>query len=249
MYCENCGQKLPEGAKFCNSCGAPVVSEAAAEPEMREDAGYQKVTENILLCPDGKYRWVYEFEMLKNPTVLITVLKVMLLSFGIVLGVMALVNLIGGDFRYWNASDFASFGRGMLIFLAGVLVISVIAYLILAGIYGWSYQVLIVMDENGVEQKMMKKEFAKAQALGWLTAAASLASGNVGRAGTGIMAATRDTSSSEFKRVKKVKAVRRRHVIYVNQTLEHNQVYAEDADFDFVRDYIVSHCPGAKVIG
>ena len=70
MYCENCGQKLPEGAKFCNSCGAPVVSEAAAEPEMREDAGYQKVTENILLCPDGKYRWVYEFEMLKNPTLL-----------------------------------------------------------------------------------------------------------------------------------------------------------------------------------
>ena len=234
MYCENCGQKLPEGAKFCNSCVAPVVSEAAAEPEMGEDAGYQKVTENILLCPDGKYRWVYEFEMLKNPTVLITVLKVILLSFGIVLGFMALVNLIGGDFRYWNGSDFASFGRGMLI---------------LAGIYGWSYQVLIVMDENGVEQKMMKKEFAKAQALGWLTAAASLASGNVGRAGTGIMAATRDTSSSEFKRVKKVKAVRRRHVIYVNQTLEHNQVYAEDADFDFVRDYIVSHCPGAKVIG
>jgi uncharacterized membrane protein YhaH (DUF805 family) len=31
MFCENCGKKLPEGAKFCTECGAPVAS--SAEPE------------------------------------------------------------------------------------------------------------------------------------------------------------------------------------------------------------------------
>ena len=51
------------------------------------------------------------------------------------------------------------------------------------------------------------------------------------------------SSSSEFSRVKKVKAVRSRHVIYVNQTLEHDQVYAEDPDFDFVLNYICGHVP------
>ncbi len=27
MYCENCGSKLPEGAKFCGDCGATVETE------------------------------------------------------------------------------------------------------------------------------------------------------------------------------------------------------------------------------
>lgn len=40
MFCENCGKKLPEGAKFCTECGAPVASSARPEetvaPEMPE---------------------------------------------------------------------------------------------------------------------------------------------------------------------------------------------------------------------
>mgnify|MGYP007070339844 CR=1 FL=1 len=81
----------------------------------------QKVTENIYLCTDGRYRWVYEYQMLKNPTVLITVLKVFLLSFGIVAGFMALIHLAGGDFRYWDRSDYLSFSRVFLILLLVLL--------------------------------------------------------------------------------------------------------------------------------
>lgn len=35
MFCENCGKNLPDGAKFCNGCGAkvePMQSAYAAEP-------------------------------------------------------------------------------------------------------------------------------------------------------------------------------------------------------------------------
>ena len=100
-----------------------------------------------------------------------------------------------------------------------------------------------------VELMQMQKDFQKSQAIGWLTAAAGLATGNIGRAGTGILTAARNSSSSEFRHVRKVKAVRMRHVIYVNQLLGHNQVYAEDADYEFVREFIVAHCPNAKIIG
>lgn len=37
MFCQNCGKKLPDGAKFCSSCGTPVpVQEEQETPEVRE---------------------------------------------------------------------------------------------------------------------------------------------------------------------------------------------------------------------
>ena len=211
--------------------------------ENRESITGRKVTENIYLCPDGKYRWTYEYRMLENPAILITVLKVLLLSFGIVLAFLVLISLVGGDFRYWNRSDYFSFFRVFLILLLVMLALGVVSYLILAAMYGWTYQVLFTMDEDGVEHRQMKKDFPKTQAIGWLAAAAGAVSGNIGGIGTGILAATRESSFSRFRDIRKVKAVRRRHVIYVNQRLEHNQVYAEDADFDFVLNYIYDHVP------
>ena len=203
---------------------------------------------NIRLCPDGKYRWIYEYRMLQNPTILITVMKAILLSVGIVVCFLALINLIGGDFRYLDAEDYLSFVRMFIILLLVMLGLGAVSYLILASVYGWSYQVLFTMDENGVEMRQMKKDYEKTQAIGWLTAAAGLASGNLSRAGAGIMAATRDNQASVFRQVRKVKAVRRRHVIYVNHLLQHNQVYAEDADFDFVLNYICERVPETAVI-
>ncbi len=218
-FCENGGKDIPNG---------------------------QKVSENIYLCADGKYRWTYEFDMLRNPVLLITTWKVMALSFGIVIVIMLLVTLFGGDLQYWDAEDFLGSVRGFLIFLVVLLAVTLLAYLIVAKSYGWKYMVLFTMDENGVEHRQMKKQFEKAQALGWLTAAAGALAGNAGQAGAGILAATRDTLSSEFASVGTVRSNRRRHTIYVNQGLFHNQVYAADADFDFVRGYIIRHCINAK---
>ncbi|MBR6704421.1 MAG: hypothetical protein IKI82_03235, partial [Lachnospiraceae bacterium] len=136
-----------------------------------------------------------------------------------------------------------------LILLSVLLFLSVIAYLIVAKSFGWSYFVLITMDEEFVQNRYMKQTFEKAQALGWLTALAGLAAGNLTAAGAGLVSATRDVSASVFAYVRKVKAVRRRQVIYVNQLLGHNQVYAEPEDFDFVRNWIADHCPNAKIRG
>ena len=219
---------------------------SSKEIDSEEDIEGQKVSENIYQCSDGKYRWIYEYDMLRNPALLITILKVMSLSFGIVLLFLILINLIDGSFRYWDADTFAGFFRGFLLLLLFMLALSVVAYLIVAGIYGWKYMVLFTMDEQGVEHRQMKKQFEKAQAIGWLTAAAGALSGNIGRVGTGILAATRDSSVSIFKKVSLVRSVRRRHTIYVNQGLFHNQVYAETPDFDFVRDYIIHRCVNAK---
>lgn len=32
MFCQNCGNQIPEGAAFCGACGAAVAAQSAAEP-------------------------------------------------------------------------------------------------------------------------------------------------------------------------------------------------------------------------
>lgn len=46
MFCENCGEKLPEGARFCQICGVPVktigVNNAPAQAQYNNQAAYQQ---------------------------------------------------------------------------------------------------------------------------------------------------------------------------------------------------------------
>ncbi len=205
----------------------------------------QQITKNIWLCPDGVYRWHYAFDMLRNPTVLFTVWKVLGISFGAIYLFTMIVTLIQDGFsdvsKYWAET------KPFLILTAVFLVISIIAYCIVAASYGWKYQVLFEMTEEKVTHIQMQKQFEEAQAIGWLTALAGAATGNLSMTGLGIDAAAKDKSVSEFKSVTSVKVRRRRHTIYVNQTLEKNQVYAGDEDFEFVLKYLLDRCTKAKV--
>ena len=65
--------------------------------------------------------------------------------------------------------------------------------------------------------------------------------------GIGYNAASKSESTSEWSRVTKVKCRKKMQTIYVNSRLDHNQIYVEPEDFDFVKDFIVSHCTNAKI--
>ena len=58
------------------------VNGAEGEIQAGEPVRGHKVADSIYLCPDGMYRWVYEFRMMKNPSVLFTIWKI----FGGILG-------------------------------------------------------------------------------------------------------------------------------------------------------------------
>ncbi|MCR5295049.1 MAG: zinc ribbon domain-containing protein [Lachnospiraceae bacterium] len=264
MYCVKCGNEIPEGAVFCPHCGTPArmsepemtpdaerwyddPEETPASPERPdapEEAGWetsgQYVTENVVLCPDGVYRWSYEFSMLRNPAILITVLKIFgsLILAGVLFLLYSVVKGSGGDME-----EILEFLRGAFLFTLFFFALILVSYLILAAQYGWTYMVLFEMNDKEIRHIQMQKQFDKAKAMGWLSFAAGLATGNFGAAGAGILAASRNTSTSVLGRVTKVLPKRRRHTIYVNQGLFHNQVYADDADFDFIMNFICDHVP------
>ena len=204
-----------------------------------------RVTENILRGPDGVYRWYYEMRLMRNPTILFTVWKVLGVAIGAVLGVVLLVDLAEGSLRY--AWAWQGFLKLLLIMIVIFLALSVVSYLILAALYGWKYLVLFEMTDDYVKHIQLPKQVQKAEAVGWLTALVGLAAGKPGVTGTGMLAASKSTSTSEFKNVRTVKIRRRRDTIHVNQLLDRNQVYASGADFDFVEQFIRARCVNAKI--
>ena len=118
---------------------------------------------SVKQCPDGKYRWVYEVNLLSNPTVLFDVFKVLGISFGIVWALMMLINLFSGDLD-WEV--FRSTTFVFLIIIAVFSVIGLISYLIYAAIMGGKYMVMFEMDDYGIVHKQMPRQVKKAQAIG-----------------------------------------------------------------------------------
>ena len=267
MFCQNCGAALSAGTRFCPRCGTPAAagvseqpkapvrgksddSAASAPKKRRPSAGKMmqqgaRVTENIYLCEDGKYRWVYEMPILKNPTIFILVWKIF---FFIILGifvVMTVIDLIewgsnAGEILLNNLKFFGYFMIGM----AALIIISLLVY---AAVMGGKYIVMFEMDEKGVNHRQIPKQVEKAEAIGFITALAGIASGNITTVGVGLTSASRTEMYSEFNKVRAVRSCPRRHLIKVNERFKKNQVYADPADYDFVLGFIRAHAACEQV--
>lgn len=239
MFCSKCGAPLSDGANFCTSCGTKINS----VPVRSGEADKKEKSTGVTLCGDGKYRWVYEVNLFKNPTFFFLVWKIF---FFILLGVFALMMII--DAIEWSdffPNRFLETLRVFVIFVLGMTALVVIGYLIYAAIMGGKYIVEFEMDENGVNHKQTPSQAEKARKIGRAAAATGFAAGSMSAGMAGINA-QRTQMYSDFKTTKKVKAYPSRRLIKVNGILSHNQVYAQKEDFEFVKNYIISHCPNIK---
>lgn len=237
MRCTYCGKEILEGGRFCDSCGKPAaVGEIQhSQPKKSMD---QDFSHNIVLGKDGRYRWTYGMSMWKNPTILITLWKVF---------------FIGGMFPVLLVTILELFEQGVVdavsvfvpMFLGMIGVVTafvVVAYPIVALMSGGSYQVVFELNDKGVHHIQMQKQFKKNQVIAIITALAGAAAGSPQTIGAGLMAGSKESSYSKFENVKKIVGKPSRHVIYVNESLNHNQVYVAKEDFDQVKAYIVKHC-------
>ena len=168
---------------------------------------------------------------------------------GIAFGVVALFILIVDLFQgvIQSTSDFFPAMKVILILVPVFFVLSVVSYLILAWTFGWKYIVLFEMTEGYVKHIPTPKQFEKAQAINWLTVMVGALAHKPTVMGAGMLAGAKSSSTSVFKNVEFIRVRRKRNTIHVDQLLDKNQVYAEDADFDFVEKFIKEHCVKAKI--
>ena len=248
-YCSNCGAQLPDDAKFCGSCGTPCSADLPSQapgpgvvsqtppPYEAPAPSPEQLDGTVRLCQDGVYRWVYELSLLKNPAVFITLLKIF---GGIIVGMWLLLNIMDGF------SNFLEITKVMGLILAGLCVLLLLSYLIVAGLSGGKYCVLFEMDEKQIAHIQLPRQFKKAQVAGWIAMLAGVLAGNPAATGAGILAASRNKLTNQFRNVRKINAVPSRNTIYVKGALKSNQIYVDDAGFQFVLDFLRSHCPNAS---
>ena len=196
----------------------------------------------VALCEDGKYRWTYPLDMLKNPSILFVLLKI----FGILLSIPLLIALISAAANNDWQKIWDSFLKIWLIVMVVFFVIIVISYLIVVWMNGGKYVVNFTMDEKRLIHEQVPVQYDRARKVGLLAALVGIFAKRPAAAGAGALAASRDSSVSVFDNVRRVKPRRGQNLIKVNQSLERNQVYVPDEDFDFVLDFIRKHCPNAK---
>ena len=194
----------------------------------------------VTLYDDGKYRWVYEMKLFRNPTIFLLIWKIFFFIFAGIFLVMMVADAI--QWSDFFPDRFLTDLKILGYFVAGMTVLVGVSYAIYALIMGGSYIVEFDMDENGVNHRQIAAQAQKARALGTAAALTGLAAGQPGAIGAGI-ASQRTEMYSEFAKARSVKAKPALRVIKIRCGLESNQVYACPEDFAFVKEYIISRCP------
>ncbi|MBR5731753.1 MAG: hypothetical protein IKX89_07385 [Firmicutes bacterium] len=197
-------------------------------------------SKNIVLCRDGAYRWVYELNLFRDFSILGLVLK---LFGGIILAgavIFFIVELFGSH-DYMGVLQMAGIMIGIF------LVLSVLGYLLYAAIMGGSYCVVFTMDDKGILHEQQARQAKKADLISDLLVIAGALSGNVTTIGVGLSSAKRTTMHTTFKGTKKLSGFAKRGLIKLDSPMDHNRVYCEEEDFNFVWNYIKSRCEGAEI--
>ncbi len=242
-FCPNCGTKTDRTMIFCPECGVKIEPEAIV-PEEKTESLVSGKDGGITRSGDGKLRWLYEMNLWKNPTILLTIYKVIGIAVLACAALLFILFLLSGD-----SVEVASEIIGTFLLYAALIlfVLAIPAYVLVSLLNGGKYCVVFEMDEKGVNHIQMQKQFKKAQLLAALGVLAGAAAGNVTVTGANFLAGSKKKTYSKFGSVKSIKANKKRNTIYLNSSANFNQIYASREQFDFVLNFLIDHCPKAKV--
>ncbi len=205
---------------------------------MNETMQPQRISENIMQDANGTYHWIYEMDLLKNPTIIMILWKIFFWIFVGIWAFVLVIDLFDGRLTWDN---FVGWTTVAIYIELGMAVFIFFSYLIYLLFTGRKYCVRFEMNENGVTHIQLPKQVKKANAISSLLIFTGLASGNIGNVGKGMLIRSRTGMHSDFKSVRSIEIYPKRNVIKVNSPLNYNQVYAADEDFVFVESFIRAH--------
>lgn len=185
------------------------------------------------------YRWRYAMNLFKNPTIFLTVAKVMLLAIVISTLLIGIITIIADGF---DRDSLKFVGQLFLIMLGIFAVLLVLGYLIYAAIMGGHYTVDFEMNDKILVHAQVPKQARKAEAIGVAAMIGGLIAHSRGAISAGFNSATRTITTVQFDRVKKV-VVDKKHSVIKLHCVGWDHAYADGDDFDLAADWIRAHTP------
>ena len=198
-----------------------------------------ELNERVTEYEEGRYRWIYEVDMYRNPSIFLNVVKVVGICLCLPVGLILFLEIRAGN-------SFLSMIQNMKVIFLTIAILAVItvgAYWYVAHMYGGKYCAVYELDEEGITLIQLKEQFEKQQVIARFAAMTGAFTGNIGLIGSGFLNMERNSAHSDFKKVYSIKGYRNRDLIKVNSPFLFNQVYVQKEDFDFVESYIRKHCP------
>ena len=200
---------------------------------------------NITVNEKGQYVWEYEMNMYENRNVFGMVMKILTGIFLFIIVTLVILTCFNGIFDWDSLWFFLKIAVPIFLF---VYLLSYLSYRFYVYSLGGVYHVRFEMDEEGVNHIPMQREREYNRKIGALSMLVGMFTKNVGQVGTGFYVSTLANIYSSFDKVTSVRTDRKHDLINVNYVTLNNQVYADKEDYDFVFDYIASHCPKAKIV-
>ena len=193
-------------------------------------------TSRVTLDKDGVYRWYYDLDMFRNRYLLNVMLK---LTGAICAGVYFLLVLLldeGGPLVAGEPWESLRTPFLLLLPFLGVMLLVITGYCIAAAVKRGKYRLQFEMTEERIRlvRKQSTQEFMNTAA-----DVMSLVSANKGRA-LQTAAASGDTA---FSSVLSVTERKKYDGIDLREFGAMNQIMVPPEDYDFVRDFILSHVP------
>ena len=188
----------------------------------------------VVKCDDGVYRWLYDLDFRKNPSVLYTVIFAVTLCYLLPLVILAVIFAIDGMFLQAMQDILPIY---LLCGLA-LVVITACCYVGIGIYYKWTFSFMYEMDEEGIMFRRIGSDAEKTEAIGNLGMLTGMMTGNIGLIGSGMNMSLNQGSYSRFSKVYTVKACPERDLIKVNSFFLFNQVYVNPDDYGFVLEYI-----------
>lgn len=255
MFCPNCGSEIRDGAQFCGSCGASVEigGDDAAKLKYRgttplEDPDYYddpSIPQGMMRNREKDIHWNYSLDLAKDPFILTTACRIFLSScflFGLI---------IAWAFGSSMGEPGEAIGVFFVIFLGfggGLSLIAVAIYYLTLKIGGSMYTVDHLMTPTQIEYTLLGSEsdYDMQKRADLLLSFVSFFSNGLSSASVGL-----DTNYhivSEYKDVRKIIADKNKGVIRLKHRIIKNRIYTQPQQYEFVLNYLTSHCQNAKVV-
>ena len=191
--------------------------------------------DRVTLGEDGVYRWSFDVDLSSDHTIRNTIMKVMLIVFGIICGLMALLIVFeGAPSMAWIPA--ACCGSAFLIALVSYRVYRAAVHDTCTVAYEMNGESITLVRNPTTQQHMNQAAIAMSVA-GMVT----------GRGiGTGVaMAGAAQSGTTRFNSVRKLRRYPERHMIQLNALFSSNQVWVPAEDYEMVYSYLKKHTAAA----